>query len=440
MDYPEEVIKQAKAEIKELLIQVAQDETNPLISYSDLLSQITAIELSTKNPHHRGFFGQLLGEISRDEVESGKAMLSALVVHKGDRKPGKGFFEYAKELSLKKANESDDEFWIKEINKVKTIYKKNDASCQFFIEQYWPTPERDLSVLYMWFHEKKLKKNETLNAGDRVLFYETGHHPTDKTKGSKTLFASGTVLDKIIYIPKKEQLRGGKRWIFKREVLPEYTVKPEQGIPLDEIRTMLGMEGWPQSGFIVDSDKFMLLEEALKKRCEEINEEYSKSISTGKDFKEKEHKDFVGSGKEPDVAGRLAALEKAHSSHKSLLNKLGSTIIENGYEAKDNSQVDLYASIEDDLWVFEVKSTNETNYLSQVRHGIAQLYEYRYRYFEKKRNVKLCLVVQTIPPEQISWLTEYLQTLGIKICWPIKNGFGMAYASETASFLLQQNL
>ena len=62
--------------------------------------------------------GALLGEISEDEVENGRPMLSAIAVDtKG--KPGKGFYPWAKKLKRQK-NETDEVFWK---NECKAVYE-----------------------------------------------------------------------------------------------------------------------------------------------------------------------------------------------------------------------------------------------------------------------------------------------------------------------------
>ncbi len=63
--------------------------------------------------------GRLLGEISEDEVEHGKPMLSAIVTTR-EGIPGPGFFELARRLGRLSSNQKDDElaFWKKECQNV----------------------------------------------------------------------------------------------------------------------------------------------------------------------------------------------------------------------------------------------------------------------------------------------------------------------------------
>lgn len=65
--------------------------------------------------------GQILGEISMDEVEHGRPMLSAIAVGvKG--LAGDGFYKLARELA-KLTTQSDDEFWAAEKKAVYDTWK-----------------------------------------------------------------------------------------------------------------------------------------------------------------------------------------------------------------------------------------------------------------------------------------------------------------------------
>jgi len=57
--------------------------------------------------------GHILGEISEDEVGSGRPMLSAVAVGVSG-KPGPGFFALAKQLGLLASHEDEMSFWEKQ--------------------------------------------------------------------------------------------------------------------------------------------------------------------------------------------------------------------------------------------------------------------------------------------------------------------------------------
>ncbi len=113
--FQEKEWESAKEEAKEILIERAKvgGTSKGTIPYSELASNIQSIQLEA---HDVRLFN-LLGEISVEEDEAGRGLLTVIVVHKeGDKRPGPGFFELAEELGR---DTSDIEgCWIKELNKV----------------------------------------------------------------------------------------------------------------------------------------------------------------------------------------------------------------------------------------------------------------------------------------------------------------------------------
>ncbi|WP_230134211.1 hypothetical protein [Enterobacter cloacae] len=101
--------------------------------------------------------------------------------------------------------------------------------------------------------------------------------------------------------------------------------------------------------------------------------------------------------------------QRANLTHKVLLDKLNQYLVSKGATTHENEHVDLFAKFEsNDKYLFEVKSIDDKNLLSQTRKGISQLYEYRYRYQEMiGYDVKLCLVYP-YEPKVIPWLQRYL--------------------------------
>ena len=101
----------AKKEATDILVDVARRKGR--IAYSELANQIHAIDIEAHDP--RMF--HLLGEISVEEDEAGRGMLTAIVVHKsGDMQPGPGFFELAE--SLGKDTSDILACWVSEFNRV----------------------------------------------------------------------------------------------------------------------------------------------------------------------------------------------------------------------------------------------------------------------------------------------------------------------------------
>ena len=105
----------AKAEVRRVLEEIAKAQLRHLF-YSELSRQITSI---TFQPDGHDFHA-LLGQLSKESDAEGKGMISALVVHKEDERPGKGFFSLAKDLGR---DISDPEkCWSEEVIRVYGAY------------------------------------------------------------------------------------------------------------------------------------------------------------------------------------------------------------------------------------------------------------------------------------------------------------------------------
>ena len=85
------------------------------MTYSDAAE---IVGLSMRNPHHRRLLGQQLGAISEYEADHARPMLSAVVVHKGERSLGSGFYQLGEEIGLKGSLEDGDTFAARELDRV----------------------------------------------------------------------------------------------------------------------------------------------------------------------------------------------------------------------------------------------------------------------------------------------------------------------------------
>ena len=105
--------------------------------------------------------------------------------------------------------------------------------------------------------------------------------------------------------------------------------------------------------------------------------------------------------------------EKANRDHARILDLVANRVRIQGLTPQTNVYVDMF--VPEVPVILEVKSCNQTNMISQVRRGISQLYEYRYRL---GRPATLCLVLQEEPTHANAWLTNYLATdRGILPIW-----------------------
>ncbi|MEE8606754.1 MAG: hypothetical protein V3S55_04050 [Nitrospiraceae bacterium] len=106
----------AKSEMREILVETAK--AGGTLPYSVVVSRTKTIKLEP----NAYALAHMLGEISTEEDEAGRGMLSVVVVHKhGDMKPGPGFFELAKRLGRDTSDIT--KCWIEELKKVHACWK-----------------------------------------------------------------------------------------------------------------------------------------------------------------------------------------------------------------------------------------------------------------------------------------------------------------------------
>lgn len=127
-----------------------------------------------------------------------------------------------------------------------------------------------------------------------------------------------------------------------------------------------------------------------------------------------------------------AAMERANTAHKSLVNIVAERVRHAGSIPKKNKFIDLAANISED-YIFEMKSTTSLNGQSQIRKGISQLYEYRY--LQGNEDANLVLVIENSLDNNDKWLLDYLEIdREILLVW---DGDGVnLYGSENARVAL----
>jgi len=100
--------------------------TKKLITYGDLNKELK-LGFDFDKPEDRGKIGEWLGEISEYEVQQGRPMLSAVVVHKQDEgygDPGDGFFKLARDLNRFRGGVKYV-FWVSELNTVHNYWSSH---------------------------------------------------------------------------------------------------------------------------------------------------------------------------------------------------------------------------------------------------------------------------------------------------------------------------
>jgi hypothetical protein len=114
------------------------------------------------------------------------------------------------------------------------------------------------------------------------------------------------------------------------------------------------------------------------------------------------------------ATGTKAKLHAANATHSRLIEILGIFLSAHGHRVESSQFVDAFARLRSGPAVFEAKSLTDDNELAQIRQGLSQLYEYRYRH--GLSDASLWLVLSRSPKE--SWLIDYLEKdRGIHVLW-----------------------
>jgi hypothetical protein len=118
-DYVPATWLQAKERAKQILVQNLRNPYVEFTTYGDLVNALKPI-IDFVTPRN-AVFHCLLGQISDDEEEAGRGLLSALVVHSQDLRPGAGFYEGAEQWGRDITDR--DKCWMDEVKRLNEIWK-----------------------------------------------------------------------------------------------------------------------------------------------------------------------------------------------------------------------------------------------------------------------------------------------------------------------------
>lgn len=121
-----------------------------------------------------------------------------------------------------------------------------------------------------------------------------------------------------------------------------------------------------------------------------------------------------------------ARRERAENSHQMLTDLVAARLRAASAIPKANRYIDLAAKVSGENFLFEMKSTTDTNTQAQVRRGLSQLYEYRY--LQQIDRAKLVLVVERPLPRTLNWMADYLMNdRNVLLVW---DGNNRLYCSD----------
>lgn len=101
-----------------------------------------------------------------------------------------------------------------------------------------------------------------------------------------------------------------------------------------------------------------------------------------------------------------AARERANDAHRMLTDLVARKIKAAGAIPKYNRYIDMSTVLDGTPYLFEMKSTRDTNAHDQVRRAVSQLYEYRY--LQDVPEAKLVVVIENPLPAEKTWLLDYV--------------------------------
>jgi len=104
--------------IYEQLKRVAKRQQ--MTTYSDI-APLAGLDMDS--PADREEMRKILGKISTYEHQSGRPMLTAVVVRKDNNIPGEGFFELARHLGLLSGGDDELAFFCHEVSRVHAAWK-----------------------------------------------------------------------------------------------------------------------------------------------------------------------------------------------------------------------------------------------------------------------------------------------------------------------------
>lgn len=103
-----------KNKIRDMLVKAARN--GKVVTYTEVGNPVG---LFMSDPSHRDKMSDILCEISTEEYNMGRPLLSAVVVYlERNSIPGSGFFKLAKKLGKQQLDEDDDIFYSKELKRV----------------------------------------------------------------------------------------------------------------------------------------------------------------------------------------------------------------------------------------------------------------------------------------------------------------------------------
>lgn len=336
-------------------------------------------------------------------------------------------FDRAQEASKGK---SADTQWMFRLKRLLSGLKpfKSCRPIEYRVESYWPNAEgREFDEEYsLWVHDGKIERVNSIPAGSKILFYETEKDSYGKKLGSMTIFASGTLTDRLTEEPEHGTDAAGRVWRQHRVVELDSWTKPARGVPFEDLRTLLGRKkGWamqtcpypiPPSVFRTLRERLISGSSTKKVPRPEAATEPNSGGSTA------EYDSLALRTEEEQVRQRAAALVKTRAIHNKLTNAFKRWCEARLRIVPKKSNFDVLIELGNKRVLIEAKSTSVGGEgRQQIREAIGQLYDYSFEHWpEDYKNTILAVLLPDAAPEHIRLL---LARLGIGLIWRVGDQF-----------------
>ena len=129
-------------QVRNLLIEAAREQRP--IPYVPNITQV--MDLDEPGEHMARELGQILGEISEDEHLAGRPLLSAVAYSTTLNKPGRGFYDLARELG--KEFNDEDRFWGEEVQALYEVWADEQGNSDQTTDA--TTEESTVDIPYWW--------------------------------------------------------------------------------------------------------------------------------------------------------------------------------------------------------------------------------------------------------------------------------------------------
>lgn len=299
---------------------------------------------------------------------------------------------------------------------------------EYRVESYWPNADgREFYDEYsLWVHDGKIERVNSIPSGSKILFYETEKDSYGKKLGAMKIFASGTLTDRLTEEPEHGKDANGRVWREHRVVELDAWTKPSNGIPFDDLRTLLGRKkGWAMQTcpYPVPPFVFRELRERLASRSG------VKSVKRGsvedvppRENPTSDYDSLALRSEEEQVRQRAASLVKTRAIHNRLTNAFKLWCETRWRITPKKSNFDALLEVGQSRILVEAKSTAVGGEgRQQIREAIGQLYDYAFEHWPKdSKSTVLAVLLPDAPPD---YARQLLRALGIGLIWRVGDEF-----------------